>query len=71
MREYLHPGVYIEEIERHVRSKASRPVTAAFLGEAERGAITTRLVLRDQWRLGALFGCTEQEAFSSPATAPP
>ena len=61
----------------HRGDRAPRPIegvstsTAAFLGEAERGAITPRLVLRDQWRLGALFGCTEQEAFSSPATAPP
>ncbi|BBU33485.1 hypothetical protein BTHE68_72190 (plasmid) [Burkholderia sp. THE68] len=45
MSEYLHPGVYIEEIERGPRPIEGVPTsTAAFLGEAERGSITPRLV---------------------------
>jgi phage tail sheath protein FI len=45
MPEYLYPGVYIEEIERGPRPIEGVPTsTAAFLGEAERGSITPRLV---------------------------
>jgi len=45
MPEYLHPGVYIEEIERGPRPIEGVPTsTAAFLGEAERGSITPYLV---------------------------
>jgi uncharacterized protein len=45
MAEYLHPGVYIEEIERGPRPIEGVPTsTAAILGEAERGSITPRLV---------------------------
>jgi phage tail sheath protein FI len=45
MPEYLHPGVYIEEIERGPRPIEGVPTsTAAVLGEAERGPITPRLV---------------------------
>ena len=45
MPEYLHPGVYIEEIERGPRPIEGVPTsTAAFLGEAERGSTTPRLV---------------------------
>lgn len=45
MPEYLHPGVYIEEIERGPRPIEGVPTsTAALLGEAERGSITPRLV---------------------------
>src|ERR1044071_4145022 len=45
MPEYLHPGVYIEEIERGPRPIEGVPTsTAAFLGEAERGSITPRLI---------------------------
>src|SRR6059058_685422 len=45
MPEYLHPGVYIEEIERGPRPIEGVPTsTSAFLGEAERGSITPRLV---------------------------
>ena len=45
MPEYLHPGVYIEEIERGPRPIEGVPTsTAAFLGEAERGPITPHLV---------------------------
>jgi len=41
MPEYLYPGVYIEEIERGPRPIEGVPTsTAAFLDEAERGAIT-------------------------------
>lgn len=45
MPEYLHPGVYIEEIERGPRPIEGVPTsTAAFLGEAERGPIEPTLV---------------------------
>ncbi|HWA89505.1 MAG TPA: phage tail sheath family protein [Rhizomicrobium sp.] len=45
MPEYLHPGVYIEEIERGPRPiEGVATSTAAFLGEAERGPIKPRLV---------------------------
>ena len=45
MAEYLHPGVYIEEIERGPRPIEGVPTsTVAILGEAERGPITPRLV---------------------------
>lgn len=45
MPEYLHPGVYIEEIERGPRPIEGVPTsTAALLGETERGPITPRLV---------------------------
>lgn len=45
MPEYLHPGVYIEEIERGPRPIEGVPTsTAAFLGETERGPIKPRLV---------------------------
>ena len=60
MPEYLHPGVYIEEIEPGPRPIEGVPTsTAAFLGEAERGAITPRLVTSYQeyvrW-FGDVFG---------------
>src|SRR5436309_8511972 len=54
MPEYLHPGVYIEEIERGPKPIEGVPTsTAAFLGEAERGPITPRLVTsyKDYMRL--------------------
>ena len=45
MPEYLHPGVYIEEVERGPRPIEGVPTsTAAILGETERGSITPRLV---------------------------
>src|SRR5262245_13789943 len=45
MPEYLHPGVYIEEIERGPRPIEGVPTsTAAFLGATERGSITPRMV---------------------------
>src|ERR1044072_617580 len=45
MPEYLHPGVYIEKIEPGPRPIEGVPTsTAAFLGEAERGSITPRVV---------------------------
>ena len=45
MPEYLHPGVYIEEIERGPRPIEGVPTsTAALIGEAARGSITPRLV---------------------------
>ena len=59
MPEYLHPGVYLEEIE-----SGGRPIegvatsTSALLGEAERGPITPRLVtsFRDYQRwFGGVF----------------
>jgi len=45
MPEYLHPGVYIEEIERGPRPIEGVPTsTAAILGEAERGSVTPLMV---------------------------
>src|SRR6476646_8921031 len=45
MPQYLHPGVYIEEIERGPRPiEGVSTSTAAFLGEAERGPIKPRQV---------------------------
>jgi phage tail sheath protein FI len=45
MPEYLHPGVYIEEIERGPRPIEGVPTsTAAILGEAERGSVTPYMV---------------------------
>jgi len=45
MPEYLHPGVYIEEIERGPRPiEGVATSTAAFLGETERGPTWPRLV---------------------------
>jgi len=60
MPEYLHPGVYIEEIERGPRPIEGVPTsTAAFLGETERGPITPRLVTSykeyQRW-FGTVFG---------------
>src|SRR5882724_765336 len=60
MPEYLHPGVYIEEIERGPRPIEGVPTsTAAFLGEAERGSVKPRLVTsyKDYLRwFGGVFG---------------
>jgi uncharacterized protein len=59
MPQYLHPGVYIEEIERGPRPIEGVPTSmAAFLGETERGPITPRLVTsyRDYQRwFGGVF----------------
>src|SRR3954451_1325909 len=45
MPEYLHPGVYIEEIERGPKPIAGVPTsTAAILGETERGPTMPQLV---------------------------
>jgi Bacteriophage tail sheath protein len=45
MATYLHPGVYIEEVERGPKPIEGVPTsTAAFLGEAERGPIKPRMV---------------------------
>ena len=45
MPEYLHPGVFIEEVERGPRPIEGVPTsTSALLGEAERGSTTPRLV---------------------------
>jgi phage tail sheath protein FI len=45
MPEYLHPGVYIEEIERGPRPIEGVPTsTAAIIGETERGSTLPRLV---------------------------
>jgi uncharacterized protein len=45
MPEYLHPGVYIEEIERGPRPIEGVPTsTAAFLGETERGPLRPTLI---------------------------
>lgn len=60
MPEYLHPGVYIEEIERGPRPIEGVPTsTSALLGEAERGSIKPRLVTsyKDYQRwFGDVFG---------------
>jgi len=60
MPEYLHPGVYIEEIERGPRPIEGVPTsTAAFLGETERGPLTPTLVTsyKDYKRsFGDIFG---------------
>jgi phage tail sheath protein FI len=60
MAEYLHPGVYIEEIERGPRPIEGVPTsTAAFIGEAERGPVKPRLVTSykefQRW-FGGVFG---------------
>jgi len=60
MPEYLHPGVYIEEIERGPRPIEGVPTsTAAFLGEAERGPTKPRLATSykeyQRW-FGSVFG---------------
>jgi phage tail sheath protein FI len=45
MPEFLYPGVYIEEIESGPRPIEGVPTsTAAFIGEAERGSVTPRMV---------------------------
>ena len=49
MPEYLHPGVYIEEIEPGPRPIEGVPTsTSAFLGEAERGTLTPTLVTSNE-----------------------
>src|SRR5947207_14803562 len=60
MPEYLHPGVYIEEIERGPRPIEGVPTsTAAFLGETERGPTRPRMVTSyreyQRW-FGDVFG---------------
>jgi uncharacterized protein len=60
MPEYLHPGVYIEEIERGPRPiEGVATSTAAFLGETERGPTRPRMVTSDteyrRW-FGGVFG---------------
>jgi phage tail sheath protein FI len=60
MPEYLHPGVYIEEIERGPRPiEGVATSTAAFLGETERGPARPRMVTSyndyRRW-FGGVFG---------------
>ncbi len=60
MTEYLHPGVYVEEIERGPRPIEGVPTsTAAFIGETERGPTKPRLVTSykeyQRW-FGGVFG---------------
>ena len=60
MPEYLHPGVYVEEIERGPKPIEGVPTsTAAFLGETERGPTKPRLVTSykeyQRW-FGGVFG---------------
>lgn len=60
MPQYLHPGVYIEEIERGPRPiQGVATNTAAFLGETERGPTRPRLVTSyteyRRW-FGGVFG---------------
>jgi len=60
MPEYLHPGVYIEEIERGPKPVEGVPTsTAAFIGETERGPTKPQLVTsyKDYKRwFGGVFG---------------
>jgi phage tail sheath protein FI len=60
MPEYLHPGVYIEEIERGPRPiEGVATSTAAFLGETERGPTRPRMVTSyNEYRrwFGGVFG---------------
>src|SRR5262249_13807190 len=69
MPEYLHPGVYIEEIERGPKPIEGVPTsTAALLGETERGSITPRLVTsyKDYQRwFGDVFGATKFMPYAS------
>ena len=60
MPEYLHPGVYIEEIERGPRPiEGVATSTAAFIGETERGPTRPRMVTSyndyKRW-FGGVFG---------------
>jgi uncharacterized protein len=60
MPEYLHPGVYVEEIERGPKPIEGVPTsTAAFIGETERGPTKPRLVTSfedyQHW-FGGVFG---------------
>ena len=70
MPEYLHPGVYIEEIERGPRPIEGVPTsTSAFLGETERGPLRPTLVTsyKDYQRwFGGVFqdGCFMPHAIS-------
>ena len=69
MPEYLHPGVYIEEIERGPRPIEGVPTsTAAFLGETERGPIRPTMVTsyKDYKRW---FGDTFRQARYMPHAA--
>ncbi len=63
MPEYLHPGVYIEEIERGPKPIEGVPTsTAAFIGETERGPTRPRLVTsyKDYVRwFGGVFGAAK------------
>lgn len=63
MPEYLHPGVYVEEIERGPKPIEGVPTsTAAFIGETERGPTKPRLVTsyKDYARwFGGVFGDTK------------
>ena len=60
MPEYLHPGVYVEEIERGPKPIEGVPTsTAAFIGESERGPTKPQLVTsyKDYVRwFGGVFG---------------
>jgi phage tail sheath protein FI len=63
MPEYLHPGVYVEEIERGPKPIEGVPTsTAAFIGETDRGPTKPRLVtsFKDYQRwFGGVFGDTK------------
>jgi phage tail sheath protein FI len=68
MPEYLHPGVYIEEIERGPKPIEGVPTsTAAFIGETERGPTKPRLVTsyKDYLRwFGGVFDDTKFMPFA-------
>jgi Bacteriophage tail sheath protein len=67
MPDYLHPGVYVEEIARGPRPIEGVPTsTAAILGDAERGPITPRLVTSyDEYR--RWFGDAGPDGFLADA----
>jgi Bacteriophage tail sheath protein len=63
MPEYLHPGVYIEEVERGPKPIEGVPTsTAAFIGETERGPTKPRAITSykgyQRW-FGGVFGDTK------------
>src|SRR4051794_39182308 len=68
MPEYLHPGVYVEEIEPGPRPIQGVPTsTAAFIGETERGPTRPHLITSYEdyvrW-FGGVFGDTKFVPFA-------
>ncbi len=69
MPEYLHPGVFIEEIERGPKPIEGVPTsTAAFVGETERGTLKPSLVTsyKDYARLfGSVYGADKYMPYAA------